>query len=320
MRGILRQLVNPSAHVANAGAYWPADGIRRLAEARYGGTTSEVLRERLGIDDDLDEHWDAVERNLREGHVRLLFVADHLPAELRRVIEFLNRTMDGVDVLGVEVAPYSDGEKHAFVPRVIGQTELARIAKQSRTRSRRTSEEEFLGKCAAPTVMPVATPLALGYDCASFFNPIVTAARDTPSDRARSALEANRPLARSARHRRHLSGPVSRVDDGPSIGMSIHRLTTNLMVRDRFSSGSSSLRGAKGRASGAEIGESSEGERQRGIGAVGSSSGSHSPPGECGSQPPIRLEFRTRRDGRCWTRLWTSQGGGRIVNGQVARL
>jgi hypothetical protein len=37
---------------------------------------------------DLDTYWDTVEQNLRNGQVRLLFVADEIPSELRRIIEF----------------------------------------------------------------------------------------------------------------------------------------------------------------------------------------------------------------------------------------
>jgi ribosomal protein L30E len=34
-----------------------------------------------------------VDANLRAGKVRLVFVADEIPAELRRVVEFLNSQM-----------------------------------------------------------------------------------------------------------------------------------------------------------------------------------------------------------------------------------
>ena len=47
-----------------------------------------------------------MEANLRIGKVRLLFVADALPRELKRLIEFLNEQFTNVRVLGVELRQY----------------------------------------------------------------------------------------------------------------------------------------------------------------------------------------------------------------------
>ncbi len=98
-------------YAANAQKYWPPDQIRKLAAEQFGGAQEleASLRELLGWEEssdsgpDLDAYWDTVEQNLRTGQVRLLFVADEIPAELRRVIEFLNEHMPLVEVLGVEI-------------------------------------------------------------------------------------------------------------------------------------------------------------------------------------------------------------------------
>ena len=39
--------------------------------------------------------WQRVETNLRAARIRLLFVADGIPDELTRVVEFLNEQMPG---------------------------------------------------------------------------------------------------------------------------------------------------------------------------------------------------------------------------------
>jgi hypothetical protein len=40
-----------------------------------------------------DAFWRQVDANLRAGRVRMVFVADRIPPELRRIVEFLNEQM-----------------------------------------------------------------------------------------------------------------------------------------------------------------------------------------------------------------------------------
>lgn len=76
-----------------------------------------------------------------------MFVADELPRELRRLIEFLNEHMPRIEVLGIEVRQYTQGGLRALVPRVIGQTERARESRRGATPVRMTTQEEFLENC-----------------------------------------------------------------------------------------------------------------------------------------------------------------------------
>lgn len=100
----------------------------------------------------LEAYWDTVERNLRNGEVRLIFVADAIPAESRRIIEFLNEHMPLVEVLGLEIRQYEGRDIRALVPRVVGQTEFARQQKKAPSRSVvQTSEKEFLRSCPENT-------------------------------------------------------------------------------------------------------------------------------------------------------------------------
>jgi hypothetical protein len=57
----------------------------------------------------------------------LIFVADEIPPELRRIIEFLNEQMRPAEVLGVEVKQYADAAKRVrnLVPRVLGTTAVS---------------------------------------------------------------------------------------------------------------------------------------------------------------------------------------------------
>jgi hypothetical protein len=138
-------------YAANAQSYWPVDRIRSLATERHGG--AEKLDAEVGklLDigcdltaEDIEIFWTAVSENLQKGRVRLRFVADELPRELKRIIEFLNGQMPDVDVLGVEIPQYIGDTFKALVPRLFGQTELIRQVKQPTLGQPKTTKEAFL--------------------------------------------------------------------------------------------------------------------------------------------------------------------------------
>jgi hypothetical protein len=71
----------------------------------------------------------------------LVFVADEIPSELRRIIEFLNEQMDPAEVLGLEVHQYVGQGSTVLVPRVVGLTaeaERTKAVRQSRTWDRQS--------------------------------------------------------------------------------------------------------------------------------------------------------------------------------------
>jgi hypothetical protein len=121
-REVVGQLLN---YAANAVVYWTDEDVRARLLARCGaqGLDADGEVERLlGPDGDPDAFWSSVRTNLRAGKVRLLFVADTVPAELRRIVEFLNVQMDPAEVLALEVKQYVGEGWKTLVPRVIGQT------------------------------------------------------------------------------------------------------------------------------------------------------------------------------------------------------
>jgi hypothetical protein len=120
-------------YAANGVVYWPGERLRGDFQSRCaaeGRDPNDVFAESLGENIDPDGYWELVEQNLRAGKVRLVFVADEIPSELRRVIEFLNERMTPTEVLGIEVKQYAgESELRTLVPRVVGQTEQARAHK-----------------------------------------------------------------------------------------------------------------------------------------------------------------------------------------------
>lgn len=154
-------------YAANAVVYWPADRLAADLDATHEerGGGFEALRSLLELEEaDLElaeqriaSYWQQVASNLDAGRVRLLFVADELPDELRRIIEFLNQQMAPADVLGIEIRNYEGGDLRALVPRVVGLTEAAKEHKRQGADAGPTIDE--LWAQASPAVLQLRSLL-----------------------------------------------------------------------------------------------------------------------------------------------------------------
>ncbi len=124
-REVIGQMLD---YAANAVAYLPVEEIKAKFENRCkddGVVPEAELAEFLGEGQDASTFWQSVKTNLQAGRVRLLFIADEIPPELRRVVEFLNSQMDPAEVLAIEVKQFVGENLKTLVPRVLGQTEKA---------------------------------------------------------------------------------------------------------------------------------------------------------------------------------------------------
>jgi len=112
---------------------------------KQGGDPENALGSFIGDNKTTGEYWTSVDTNIKAGKLRLLFVADTIPSELQRIIEFLNKQMDPAEVLGVEIKQYIGDGETTLVPRVIGQTVEARQHKK-RTSGKpvKWSEDSYL--------------------------------------------------------------------------------------------------------------------------------------------------------------------------------
>ena len=129
-REIVGQMMDYAAHATQT---WNVDNIRRVFEERLeaAGQDSDSLLAQLlqsEAEPDADTFWQQVETNLRAARLRLLFVADGIPDELTRVVEFLNEQMPGIEVLAVEIKQFNGVSGTTLVPRVIGRTSEAAAA------------------------------------------------------------------------------------------------------------------------------------------------------------------------------------------------
>ena len=118
-------------YAANGPRYWAPHQLRQLFETTCADTGQEpnvALGLVIGDNADMEDFWTQAGRNLRGGTLRLVFVADIIPGELRAIIEFLNARMTDTEVYGVEVSRYSgeDGQE-CFVPRLVGDVVSADV-------------------------------------------------------------------------------------------------------------------------------------------------------------------------------------------------
>jgi hypothetical protein len=133
-REVVAQMLD---YAANGSVFWTPAQLRGWFEATHpDGATERLLSFLDPSDGDPDvmaeTFWQAVGANLKEGRIRLVFVADEIPASLQRLVEFLNEQMPRVEVLAVEIRQYRSGanQRGALVPRLIGQTSRAQAAKK----------------------------------------------------------------------------------------------------------------------------------------------------------------------------------------------
>ena len=143
-------------YAANFQSSWDAEQIASSLDAtcaNAGLESDAVLAEFLGPERSIDTFWTSVKANIKASKLRLLFVADHIPSELRRVVEFLNEQMDPVEVLAIELGHFAGEGLRTIVPVVFGQTQQAVIRKEA-VKGDRWTEERLLE--AFDTRFPVA--------------------------------------------------------------------------------------------------------------------------------------------------------------------
>lgn len=118
-------------YAANAVRYWSSERLRARFEASSAPDRDpkDVLGAFLGSDADVEQFWQQVKTNLQAGRLRLVFVANEIPPELRRIVEFMNTQMDPTEVLAVEIRQFLGFGLPTLVATVLGQTAEAQQRK-----------------------------------------------------------------------------------------------------------------------------------------------------------------------------------------------
>jgi hypothetical protein len=142
-REVVGQLLD---YAANGVAYWKAGTIAeaflKTCEAQ-GKVAEDELQSFLG-DAGADDFWAQVDANFQAGRIKLVFVADVIPPELARIVEFLNEQMQAT-VRAVELQWYDgEGKATTLVPRVIGETQRAAAQKSARAALPAVTTDEWI--------------------------------------------------------------------------------------------------------------------------------------------------------------------------------
>ena len=119
-------------YAANGVIYWPLEKIRATFEASCqtrgedpGEKLGEFLKSEKDTDPDQEKFWENAKTNLQAGKIRMIFVADKIPDELRRIVEFMNEQMDPAEVFAIEIKQFEGQGLKTLVPRVVGDVTSA---------------------------------------------------------------------------------------------------------------------------------------------------------------------------------------------------
>jgi hypothetical protein len=151
-------------YAANILAHWAPERMRAEFEARCEHAVpaiDPVQKVREISDADYEDFWTRVKTNLAAKRLRLVFVADHIPASLQTIVEFLNEQMLATEVLAIEVKQHRGDGLTVLTTETIGRTSAAQHTK-SVTEKREWSNEsalEELRRSAPPETVSVADRL-----------------------------------------------------------------------------------------------------------------------------------------------------------------
>jgi hypothetical protein len=132
-------------YAGRAGTGWTADWLRERHAERCRSIDIDPdseLADFLELDREAERFWSDGKAHLDNGRVRLIFLADVIAADLRRVIEFLNRQMNPAEVLAIEIRQFAGGDTQLFVPRLFGQT-VATLERKTASAAARWDEDSF---------------------------------------------------------------------------------------------------------------------------------------------------------------------------------
>lgn len=139
-REVIGQVLDYAANVAR---WWRAETIQQSFESTCsteGKDAAEVL-DRFLCGESPENFWQMVKTNLQAGHLRILIAADEIPSELAAIVEFLNRQMDPVEFLALELPQFEGNGLRTLVPKLIGRTSEAESRKSS---GRKPSEKQSI--------------------------------------------------------------------------------------------------------------------------------------------------------------------------------
>ena len=155
-REVVAQMLD---YVSSFRRNWTSESLqaRRVESARRDGRDPDQELDNYLAESGFDDEaalWSEVATRIEANRLRLLFVADRLPAPLVRIIEYLNEQLRTTEVLGVEIVPHgaADAGVVAYVPVLRGQTSAVPRNKQVATRRSRDEFDQMLSQHHGPRI------------------------------------------------------------------------------------------------------------------------------------------------------------------------
>ena len=103
-REVIGQIIE---YASNAELNW-SDGKLREGAITYWSRKNppvdvdSILSNEFGDDLNIDDFWDKIETNLKDGNFRLIIASDSIRPEIRRMIEYLNSEMKNTELLDLK--------------------------------------------------------------------------------------------------------------------------------------------------------------------------------------------------------------------------
>lgn len=144
-REVVGQLLE---YAANALNYWTVETIRKSFELnckKENINPDEKIITAFSIDD-IEDYWLNVKNNLENGRLRLIFVADEIPFELKTLVEFLNENFTDIEVLAIEIKQFVGEGNKILAPRVVGQTSKSQLRKDKVITRKQWNAEMFFNE------------------------------------------------------------------------------------------------------------------------------------------------------------------------------
>ncbi|MDB5239768.1 MAG: hypothetical protein JWP57_393 [Spirosoma sp.] len=159
-REVIGQILD---YAANAVVYWKVEELISCFEATCKLKNLDPINEisnLIGISESIDNFWNRVNVNLKVGKLRLILVADIIPNEMKRIIEFLNGQMSPAEIIGIEIKQFVGQQTRTLVPKVVGQTSFSQSVKSVKTQNQISRDEvsyfEEMLKYSGPDKVKIA--------------------------------------------------------------------------------------------------------------------------------------------------------------------
>ncbi len=106
-REVIGQMMD---YAANGSIYWTIESLKNSLSERLqeeDKNYSDVIDNFIPENTNPTDFWKQVHSNLRSGIIRLVFVTDEIPVELKTTIEFLEEYLKGIETFGVQIKKHS---------------------------------------------------------------------------------------------------------------------------------------------------------------------------------------------------------------------